>query len=140
MIAVAVLAPLFAAFAALRNLNRALEEFYGPRGKLALEQQISSQLSAGSACLIEASYIEAEARYRSALGLNEELERLGSRTDYRTSRILMGLADSLVGQHRYSEAENLLEQRDPLRSKIDDPSTVEELLARAKSIRSKPAQ
>jgi hypothetical protein len=140
MIAIGVLAPLLAGYRVVRDVHKALDGYYGPRGKLSLEQQISSQASAGFSCLIDGRYAEAEARYRSALGLNEELAQLGHQSDHETLRILTGLADSLVAQHRDLEAAEFLEQKNVGRSKIKDPDMVEALLTRSRVIRRDRAQ
>jgi tetratricopeptide (TPR) repeat protein len=88
-----------------------MDDFYGPRGKLALENQIYVEISDGSDGLQQSRYVEAETRYRSALRLNEDLgarlARHGWHTNHSFSEILIGLADALAGQHRYREAESL---------------------------------
>jgi hypothetical protein len=108
MIAIAVLAPIFAVASVLVAIGSALDDFYGPRGKLGLEQQIAIEIAAGTYDLQESRYVSAENRYRSALSLNNELRALSTRHGWETmhsyGELLIGLADALAGQHRYSEA------------------------------------
>ena len=112
---------------------------YGPRGKIAVEQQIDIEMTAGSDDLEQSRYKEAETRYRSALRLNEDLGARLARHDWHTAHpsteILVGLADSLLGQRRYSEAEEVLGQGAALERKLGNPVRAKELLARANAIR-----
>jgi hypothetical protein len=141
MIAIAVMAPVLVVYVWFRDLGRALDDFYGPRGKLTLENRISGECSAGFARSIESRYQEAEAHYRLALGLDNELQATLARHDWhahpQTSEIVLGLADSLAKQSRYPEAASLLEQRAALKPIVGDPATARDLLNRAKSLRAK---
>lgn len=157
MIAIAVVAPVFVACTWVFHIGTAMNDFYGPSGKLALEQRISVEISTGSDDFQHARYVEAESRYRSALRLNEDLgarlARHGWHTDHSSSEIFVGLADALAGQHRYTEAEQLynrilanivpdhpdmvkvLEHYAASERQMGNSAKVEEQLARAKTIR-----
>jgi hypothetical protein len=136
----------FAASAWLHQLSTALEDFYGPRGKLALEQQIGNEISAGSDDLQQSRFAEAEMRYRSAFRLNNELRSILARHGWHTSwsswpssEILVGLADSLAGQRRYSEAAKVLEHGAALERELGNTTRAKDLLARSEKTRVKMA-
>lgn len=139
MIAIAVLAPVFAASAWLYQLCTALEDLYGPRGKLAFEQRISIEVSAGADDLQHVRFAEAENRYRSALRLQDELGSILARHGWHaygpSSEMLVGLADSLAGQRRYPEAAKVLEDGAALERERGDSARAKELLARSDAIR-----
>jgi thioredoxin-like negative regulator of GroEL len=141
MIAIAVMAPMLVVYVWFRDLGRALDDFYGPHGKLNLENRISSECSAGFARSVESRYLEAEAHYRLALELDDDLQATLARNDWhahaQTSEILLGLAESLAKQGRYPKAASLLEQRAALKPIVDEPATSRDLLNRAKSLRAK---
>jgi tetratricopeptide (TPR) repeat protein len=109
MIAVAILAPLFTAAPWFADLSTALNEFSGPGGKLDLERRIGIEISAGSNELRHGRYVQAEARYRSAEKLAEKLEAISVRHDWSLDSswtlAKIGLADALVGQGSYDEAD-----------------------------------
>lgn len=114
LIAIAVLAPVLLALIWLYQINTALEDFYGPTGKFAMEQQIADEISAGSLDLALSRFVDAEARYRSALGLNEQLVATMARhggwsTDHSSGEIAIRLAEALMGQRRDADAESLYE-------------------------------
>jgi hypothetical protein len=114
MIAIAVLAPVFVASTWVFHFSTVMDDSYGPRGKPALEQQISVELSTGSDDLQESGYVEAESRYRSALRLNEDLGAISVRDGWHrvhsSNQILIGLAEALAAQHRYTEAGQLYDR------------------------------
>jgi tetratricopeptide (TPR) repeat protein len=108
MIAIAVLAPVFAVWAWYLDLTRALQAFYGPGGPIALRPQFYQELSTGSKALQQRDFVEAEARYRAALKLAESSQSENDWTGwYNVPAALVGLADALTGQGRFDAAEPL---------------------------------
>ena len=108
MIAIAVLAPFFAVWAWLHDLNRSLQVFYGRGGPIALRTQFYQELSTGSQALRQGDFNEAEARYRAALKLAETSPSKGDQTGwYDVPAALVGLADALAGRSRFDAAEPL---------------------------------
>jgi hypothetical protein len=138
MIAVAVLALVLVAFTWLLHISTAMDDFYGPRGKLAIEAQIGSEISTGLDSLQQSLFVEPETRFRLALSLNEDLgarlARHGWHTDQASSEILIGLADSLAGQRRYREAAEELEHSATFERKMGNTARERGLLARADAI------
>jgi hypothetical protein len=139
MVAIAVLALVLFAYPWLLDICTCMDDMYGPRGKIAVEQLIHIEMTAGSDDLHQSRYMEVETRYKSALKLNEDLGARLARHDWHTaqlsSEILVGLADSLAGQRRYSEAEEVLGQGAALERGPGNPMGAKELLARADAIR-----
>jgi tetratricopeptide (TPR) repeat protein len=117
MIGIALLALVLAALVfVLRTyweINAALNAFYGPDGTLARERKFSEEAPAGDEALRLGDYVEAEARYRSAL----DLYATQLYHEFEISHILTSLADALVGQGRYSDAEPLYQRALELREK-----------------------
>jgi hypothetical protein len=139
MIAIAVLAPVFAAWACLYDFSSAMQDFYGPRGVLALSHQIAEEMFAGREDLQRSRFAAAETRYRSALKLDEELRatraRHGWQVDYQPGDILVGLADALIGQRRRQEAVDALRQGAILERQMGHVERAIDLTARADAIR-----
>ncbi len=111
MIAVAVLAPVLAAAAWLIEVCWELEGFYGPGGKLDLQNQIGNEVAAGAEAHKQGDYREAEARYRSALKLIEVLSAKNAAHGWSPDtlgafEVRIGLVDALAGQGRHVEAES----------------------------------
>lgn len=162
MIGIVILAPLIVVWSWLLEINSSLNDFYGPMGSLRLGSRVSTELSAGADHLQHARYVEAENSYRSALWLNELLEKISARhgwLNYHSSAdIMIGLADSLAGQNRSDEAEavyreiqrrigpdeaalaDISEQNADLARRMGDSETACRRLVRAKAIRDKPAR
>jgi hypothetical protein len=145
MIAIVILAPVFAASAWLYQLSTQLEDFYGPRGDLALRQQIDNEISAGTDDLRRSRFAEAETRYGAALRLFYELRATRARhgwrhVDYQTSDILVGLADALVGQHRHPEAVQVLQDGAVRERQMGHLESAKDLTARADAIRAEMVQ
>jgi tetratricopeptide (TPR) repeat protein len=108
MIAIAVLAPAFAAWSWYLDLKKALHAYYGPGGPIARQTQFFQELSTGSSALDAGDFVEAEARYRAALKLAETSESQSDWTTwYNVPAALVGLADALTGQGRFDAAEPL---------------------------------
>jgi len=111
MIVIAVLAPLMVVFTCLVKVGRTLNAYYGKNGKQALESRRDNAMLAGFVALEQSRFPAAEARYRSALELNDALEALnatyGWQSSDRSTEILIGLADALTGQGRLSDAESM---------------------------------
>jgi tetratricopeptide (TPR) repeat protein len=96
----------------ISGLNAALEASYGPDGVQAREKKFSDHMQAGNNALRRGDYVEAEARYRSALDLEAYRGYNG------ISYVLVGLADSLIAQDRDEEVEPLYRRALELREKI----------------------
>lgn len=108
MIAIAVIAPVFAAWAALQDLNRSLHAFYGPGGPIALQRQFYQELGAGSQALQHGDFDAAEKCYIAALKLAEKFERKEDQTGwFDVPGALIGLANALTGRGHFDEAEPL---------------------------------
>ena len=95
----------------ISELDAALNDFYGPDGVQAREKKFSNEAQAGDNALRLGDYVEAEARYRSAL----DLKTSAGYNDI--SYILVGLADSLVAQDRDDEVEPLYRRALEIREK-----------------------
>lgn len=106
MIGIAVLSPVLAILALVLRVSWALEAFYGPGGYLDRRQKFGQEGSTGDEACRLGHYIEAEARYRSALDFEASLPDHENDLSY----ILVGLADALVGQGSYSDAEPLYQR------------------------------
>ncbi|QDV38704.1 tetratricopeptide repeat protein [Tautonia plasticadhaerens] len=130
MIAIAILSPIFAVSAALYRAGQSLDRFYGPGGLLETQRRLSLVYEAASEASERGEYAKAEAEYRTALKLHERLESLqGGLSFLNSTPSLIGLADSLAGQGRLTEAESLY--RTALSVEEDDGAGVSLVLVEA---------
>jgi tetratricopeptide (TPR) repeat protein len=113
MIAIAVLAVLFAACAlSLQAINRSLLAFYGPGGPIDRRNQFFERAAAGSEALRLGNFRQSETCFKAALKQVESDREVDDLTGgwYNVPPVLVGLADALSGQRRFSEAEALYKQ------------------------------
>jgi len=138
MVAIAVLAPVFAAWAWLEDLNRSLRAFYGPGGPIALRTQFYQELGSGSQALRQGDFDAAERRYKAALKLAETSQSKDDQTGwYDVPAGLIGLADSLAGRGHFDEAEPLYMRALAIRKEAygwDNPGVAEVLEHHAASL------
>jgi tetratricopeptide (TPR) repeat protein len=116
MIVLALLALALTALAFHLKLIGDLNAFYGPGGVLARKIKADDEALAGKEAVRLGHYVEAEARYRSALDLENSLPEPDVVRD--TSGTLVGLADALAIQGRHVEAEPLYRRALEIREKL----------------------
>ena len=108
MIGIAILAPILALSAWLRDLYQAMYEFYGPGGVLERQNakaHSSEDEHSGDMALWAGHYSDAERAFRSALSDNGRLT--GSEAGPREVRLLAKLAKVLTIQGRDVDADRL---------------------------------
>jgi len=137
LIAIAVLAPFFALLAVIRDVNIAMSDFYGPRGKLAMEGIIGAEAAAGARLLAESRYAEAETRFRSVLDMTHEYEATMARHGWGGIHrsIASGLRKALIAQHGGAEAARRLGEYAADAEKAGDRRSAKQLRSMANDLR-----
>lgn len=143
MILIALLAPVFVAMSWVYELSTSLEDFYGPRGRLEMMSRISQELLDAREDLNAAQFQRAEAHYRTALALSQELRSTMARhgwnddlySDCFSGEILAEMSNALVGQHRDREAADVLEQAAEQERAVGLERRAKEFLARGAALR-----
>jgi tetratricopeptide (TPR) repeat protein len=116
MIVIAILAPIFAVWAVLADMERTFYQFYQPGGTLE-HDRAAVHASCGATHLASGQFVQAESEFLSSL----RSLRGPRRDDLLAARAFAGLGCALVAQGRLAEAEAPLRSALAIRERINEP-------------------